>query len=142
MSMEYLLEEKTITIDENNYLLIKTKTEENYLWDEVYLINNGLEIFVGAYSKDRYSEQEWMEYNSNYIVFVKNQFGYGEEYIDYRDDDYGYLGKKIIKVFDIKNKETIMDKDRVFDIYNKEFNNTDRLFYNSNSFPARKRTID
>ena len=142
MSMEYLIEEKTITIDDNNYLLIKTKTEENYLWDEVYLVSNGLEIFVGAYSKDRYNEQEWMEYNSNYIVFVKNQFGYGEEYIDYRDDDYGYLGKKIIKVFDIKNKETIMDKDRVFDIYNKEFNNTDRLFYNNNSFPARKRTID
>jgi hypothetical protein len=75
-----------------------------------------------------------MEYNENYVVLLEKEFGYGEAYEDYRDDDYGYLGKRIKVLFAIKNKREISSKNEVLTIYNKEFNNSDELFYDEPSF--------
>ena len=134
MAATYCLEKKVIRIDDNNSLYIETKSEERYVWEEIYLVNNEELEYIGACSLDNFGKPGWMEYNENYVALLEKEFGYGESYEDYHDDDYGYLGKRIKVLFDIKNKKEVSSKNEVLAIYNKEFNNSDELFYDEPSF--------
>ena len=110
MAATYCLEKKEIRIDDNNSLYIETKSEEHYVWEEIYLVNNEDLEYIGTCSLDNFGNPSWMEYNENYVVLLEKEFGYGEAYEDYCDDDYGYLGKRINVLFDIKNKREISSK--------------------------------
>lgn len=82
-------------------------------------------FFLGCYSIER----EKMEYNKDYVAFLKDRYGYAED----DDNDYEYLGPSVIKMFDVKKKEFVQGtSSQLLDIYYKNFENPNKNENNLN----------
>ncbi len=122
MSKEYILEKKEIIISEDASLILEDKVED-YEWTEVTYKSKNKKIFIGSFFTDGYSEKQWMEYNSKYVVIMKDKYGYIDDEIDYYDDDnFGYIGPSVVTMFSIDSESFIEGSDKEkLDLYENEF---------------------
>lgn len=112
MSVTWSFEKKEIEINEKNSIIIESKGEEGYTWDEVTFKSEEGEVSIGAYYTYNYSSsREWMEYNSNYIVLLSIYM-----------DGYEPCDTEIKKLFDVNSRRFIEgSQEELFEYYNQEF---------------------
>ena len=113
MSVVHSYGKEVILINENESLIIETKSEEGYKWKELTFKTIGEEeIYIGSYSTYNYSfSREWMEYNDKYVILLAI-YTYGYEISD----------TQVEKIFDITSKKFVEgSQEELCEIYNREF---------------------
>ena len=103
MSVEWSKGIKEILINESEKIVIESKRQEVYEWDEVsYKIGEDV-IFIGSYSTyNCRTRREWMEFNEYAIVILTQ---YIPSYLEIEDEDCDYDDSIHVKIlFEIKNR--------------------------------------
>ncbi len=107
MGNVYSLEKKQIQLTDKAVMILEKKSDD-YEWVEVTYKTAEKEIFVGSYFTFNYTENEWLEYSSDYIIIMKDLYGYYDDSKDYDDDNFGYLGPAVKVLFSV-NEEIFID---------------------------------
>lgn len=109
MSVEHTHGRKEIILGEDIRLIVTSKSEEYYFWDEVVFESPDGEIKIGSYSTGAGSGRQWMKYNSDYVAIVSfNPIS---------------IGLSVNKLFHIPSRQMVDDSDldKLLEIYNQEF---------------------
>lgn len=107
MGNVYSLEKKQIKLNDNAVMILEKKADD-YEWVEVTYRTDEKEIYIGSYFTFNYTEHEWLEYSSDYIIIMKDEYGYIDESLPYYDDDnYGYLGQSVKVIFSITEEKFV-----------------------------------
>ena len=127
MSIEITLKKEEIPINDKAVLVLENKVED-YEWTEVTYKTKEKEIHIGSFFTDSIYGKEWMEYNQNYIVLMEEVYGYFDDNNYYDDDNYGYIGPGVLRMFDINIENFVEDnKEEMLEIYNREFTNENKV---------------
>jgi len=112
MSVVHNYGKEEILINTKEKIIIETKGEDGYEWNEVEYEWADEKIYIGSYYNYNYSiSNEWMEYNEKYIILLI-VYKYGYEKSD----------TQVKKIFDIKSKRLIeRPQEELLEIYNQEF---------------------
>lgn len=107
MGNVYSLEKKQIKLNDNAVMILEKKADD-YEWVEVTYKTAEKEIFVGSYFTFNYTEHEWLEYSPDYIIIMKDQYGYYDDNQPYYDDDnFGYLGPTVKVMFSVAEERFV-----------------------------------
>lgn len=116
MVVEYVWRNREISVSECESILIKSKEQNGYEWDEVFFKSEEGILFIGTYPTYDYGmSYGWMDYNSETIALLKR-------YMPGNDVD----GIRINALFDIKNRLLIEGSEEyLFKYYNQQFRKKD-----------------
>lgn len=102
MGNVYSLEKKQITLNDKAVMILEKKADD-YEWVEVTYKTDEKEVFIGSYFTFNYTEHEWLEYSSDYIIIMKDQYGYYDD----DDDNFGYLGPAVKVMFSVAEERFV-----------------------------------
>lgn len=117
MAITYSLRTKNIDINDSESIIVETKSEEVYEWQEVSYRNSEEITFIGTYyTYDGGITREWMEHNENFIALISKQI---------IGDRMNQI--KVKAMFDIKNKQLIEgNQEELISLYEEEFANKEQ----------------
>ncbi len=88
------MEKKIINIDDNNSIIINYEKEKDFYWANVFFKKNNNSIYLGYYSPELlFGFLEWIEYNSDYVVFLCENIHNSRTFIK--------------KIYDINNEQFV-----------------------------------
>ncbi len=132
MGQTYSIGKKEIALS-NNAVLILEKKSEDYEWVEVTYQSSDKEILLGSYFEYSFgSGKEWLEYNDDFVVLMKDKYGYYDSANDddlyyYDDDNFGYIGPNVKIMFDINNEKFVQGtEEELLELYLSSFKNQGR----------------
>lgn len=123
MSVEHSKGIKEIRINDRESIIIESKWQEVYEWDEVSYKSGEDVIFIGSYyTYDMHLSRGWLKYNNETIAIAK-------EYIP----TYCVDGIQVDVIFDIKSRLFVEgNKEDLLEYYTQQFGSEKQVKDNDN----------
>ena len=110
-----------LLLDNNAKILIKEKEKGSNKLNVFY--KKGLKnILIGNYNYGDKGKVEWMDYNNDYIVILREIFGYKTNPYKYDEPEFTIIGTEIKALFSIKEEALITgEKEELYNMYEEIF---------------------